>query len=90
MIDRVINHKAKVTNQVEEFYNKVMLKKDELEKIQAEVHSLLKDGHVTEQIRQKKKITEELERHDVDKIDGCELADPPTLTQTGILIQRNL
>jgi len=70
---------------VEEFYNQLMLKKDVLEKTQAEAHSLLKDGHVTEQIRQKKRITEELERHDVDKMNGFELADPPTLTQAGKL-----
>jgi len=84
MIDRVINHKAKVTNQVEDFYNKLMLKKDELEKTQAEVHRLLKDGHVTEKIRQKKKITEKLERHDAEKPDDCELTDPPTLINTGL------
>jgi len=84
MIDRVINHKAKVTNQVEDFYNKLILKKDELEKTQAEVHSLLKDGYVTEKIRQKKTIAEELERHDAEKLDDCELTDPPTLINTGL------
>jgi len=56
-----------------------------LEKTQAEVHCLLKDGHVTEKIRQKKRITKELERHDADKLGDCELADPPTLLQTGNL-----
>jgi len=70
---------------VENFYNKLMLKKDGLEKTQAEVHHLLKDVHVTEKIRQKKRITEELERHDVDKLGDCELADPPALVQTGNL-----
>jgi len=71
---------------VEDFYNKLMLKKDGLEKTQAEVHRLLKDGHVTEQIRQKKRITEELERHDADKLNDCELANPPALIHTGMLL----
>jgi len=75
-----------VTNQVEDFYNKLMLKKDGLEKTQAEVHRLLKDGHVTEKIRQKKRMTEELERHDADKLNDCELVDPPTLIHTGMLL----
>jgi len=70
---------------VEDFYNKLMLKKDRLEKTQTEVHGLLKDGHVTEKIKQKKRITEELDRHNVDKLDDYELADSPTLIQTGEL-----
>jgi len=73
-----------VTKQVEDFYNKLMLKKDGLEKTQAEVYRLLKDGHVTERIRQKKRITEEMNRHDADKLDDCELVDPPTVINTGL------
>jgi len=73
---------------VEDFYNQLMLKKDGLDKTHAEVHRLLKDGHVTEKIRQKKKITEEVDRHDADKLDDCELADPPTLIHTGKLLLR--
>jgi len=61
-----------------------MLKKDGLEKTQAEVRRLLKDGHVAERIRQKKRMTEKLESYDADKLDDCELADPPTLTETGL------
>jgi len=74
---------------VEDFYNKLMLKKDGLEKTKAEVHGLLKNGHVTEKIRQKKRIAEEMDRHDADKLNYCELADPPTLIHTGKLLLRN-
>jgi len=83
MIDKVRNHKEKMTSKVEEFHTKLMTKEDGLKKNQAEFTRLLKDGHVTEKIRQKKKITEELDRHDADKLDDCELADPPTLIHTG-------
>jgi len=69
---------------VEEFYNKLMLKKDGLEKTQAEVHRLLKGCHVTEKIRQKKRITKELKRHDANKQNDCKLADPPNLIETGL------
>jgi len=77
-----------VNYQVEKFNNKLMLKQNELEKTHAEVHRLLKDGHVTEQIRQKKRITEELDRHDADKLDDCKLADPPVLIHTRKLLLR--
>jgi len=43
---------------VEDFYNQLILKKDGLEKTQAEVNCLLNDGHVTEAIREKKRISE--------------------------------
>jgi len=69
---------------VKVFYNKLMLKKYGLQNTQAEVHRLLKDGQVTEKIRQKKKITEEMKKHDADKLDYCELADPPTLINRGL------
>jgi len=85
MIARVIDHKRKVSNQVEEFYNKLMVKTDGLKKTHAELTHLLKDGHVTEQIKQKRTITEEVERHDADKLNDCELADPPTLIHAGKL-----
>jgi len=85
MIDKVINHKEKMTAKVEGFHTKLMTKEEGLKKTQAEVHRLLKDGHVTEKIRQKKRITEELDRQDADKLDDCELADLPNLIQTGKL-----
>jgi len=74
-----------MTAKVEGFHTKLMTKEEGLKKTQAELTRLLKDGHVTEKIRQKKRITEELDRHDADNLDDCELADPPTLTQTGKL-----
>jgi len=83
MIDIVIDHRRKMSNHVEGFYNKLMTKEDGLKKTQAELTRLLEDGNVTEKIRQKKRITEELDRHDADKLDDCELADPPTLIHTG-------
>jgi len=69
---------------VEDFYNKLMLKKDGLEKTQAEVHRLLKDGHVTEKIRKRKRIAEEMGKHDTEGPADCELTDPPTLIDTGL------
>jgi len=85
MIDKVTNHKEKMAAKVEGFHTRLMTKEDGLKKTQTELTRLLKDGHVIEQIRQKKRITEKLERHDVDKLDDCELADPPTLIHTGNL-----
>jgi len=69
---------------VEDFYNKLMLKKDGLEKTQAEVHRLLNDGHVTEKIKEKKRIAKEMERHDVEDLGDCNLTDLPTLIETGL------
>jgi len=69
---------------VEGFYNKLMLKKDGLEKTQAEVHRLLKDGHVTEKIRQKKRIVRKMGKHDAEGLADCEITDPPTLIETGL------
>jgi len=63
-----------VTNQVEEFFNKLMLKKDELEKTQA---------HVTEKIREKKRIAEEMGKHDAEELGDCNLTGLPTLIETG-------
>jgi len=85
MIVKVTNHKEKMAAKVEDFHTKLMTKEEGLKKTQAEFTRLLKDGHVTEKIRQKKRITEELDRHDADKLDDCELADSPTLIQTGKL-----
>jgi len=83
MIDKVRNHKEKLTAKVEGFHTKLMTKEERLKKTQAELTGLLKDGHVTEKIRQKKKITEDLDSHERDKLDDCELDDPPTLIHTG-------
>jgi len=84
MIDIIQNHNKRLSNQVEGFNSKLTTKENELKKTQAELTRLLKDGHVTEKIRQKKRITEELDRHDADKLDDCELAHPPTLIHTGM------
>jgi len=61
-----------------------MLNKDRLENIQAEVRSLLKDGHVTEKIREKKRIAKEMESHDVEDLGYCNPTDLPTLIETGL------
>jgi len=84
MIDKITSHERKVTAKVESFYTKLMKKNDELKKTQVEINRLLMDGHVTEKIRQKKKITEELWRQGADKLNECKLADPPTLIKTGM------
>jgi len=85
MIDKVRHHREKITAKVEGFHTKLMTKEESLKKTQTELTRLLKDDHVTEKIRQKKRIKEELDRHDADKLDDCELADPPTLIHTGKL-----
>jgi len=74
-----------VKAKVEDFYNKLMTKENGLKKTRTELTRLLENGHVTEKIKQKKRITEELDRHDADKLGDCKLADPPTLIQTGKL-----
>jgi len=79
VIDKVRNHKEKMTAKVEGFHTKLMKKEEGLKKTQAELTRLLKDGHVTEKIREKKRVTEELDKHDANKLGDCELADPPTL-----------
>lgn len=85
LIDRVTNHTVKVTNQVEEIHNKLMLKKDRLRKIQSEVDRLVKDGHVTEKIMKKKRIAKEMEKCKTETLHDPKLADPPTLINTGDL-----
>jgi len=90
MIDKVRSHKEKITAKVEGFHTKLMTKEDGLKKTQAQLTHLLKDGHVTEKIRQKKRITEELDRHDANKLGDCKLADPPTLIHNaGVLTSVN-
>lgn len=74
---------------MEGFHNKLLNKEDELKKTQAQLNHLLINGHVTEKISQKMRITEELSRHDADKLNDCELADPPTLIQRGKLFSTN-
>ena len=59
-----------------------MAKKEQLEKSRAKVQKLMREGHVTEQIQQKEKMTKELvENTDVDL--EFELISKPVLSITG-------
>ena len=49
-----------VTNQVEEFEADLMTKKKQLEEVSKGVHRLVRDGHITEKIRQKQPMTVEV------------------------------
>ena len=49
-----------VTNQVEVFDADLMTRKEHLEKVSKGVHRLVRDGHMTEKIRQKQPMTAEV------------------------------
>jgi len=60
-----------------------MLKKNGLEKIQAEA-CLLKDGHVTEKIKERRRITKEVNKYEAIGLDDLKLPGPPALIDSGV------
>jgi len=60
LMRKVIGHRKKVTNEVETYYNNLIIKRNELQKIQVDLNHLIQSGHVTEKVKQKRRITEEL------------------------------
>ena len=71
-----------MTNQIEAYNSELIAKKEQLEKSRAEIQKLMREGHVTEQIQQKEKITKELVQNtDVDLM--CEFISKPVLSATG-------
>ena len=49
-----------MTNQVEVFDADLMTRKEQLEEVSKGVHRLVRDGHMTEKIRQKQPMTVEV------------------------------
>jgi len=60
LMKKVIDHKKKVTNEVEVCYNNLMLKRNELQKVQIKLNHLIENSYVAEKVKQKHRITEEL------------------------------
>jgi len=75
----VIGHKRKVTNEVEACYNNLMIKGNELQKVQIKLNHLIQNSHVTEKVKQRKGITEELSEVVLDE---PTISKPQTLCQT--------
>jgi len=80
LMQKVQGHRTKVTNQVEAFYNNLMLKKDELDKLQTEINRLLNaDENMAEKVQQTKIIPEKLNGMDLDE---CFLSQPLSLIRS--------
>jgi len=77
-MENVIGHKKKVTNEVETCYNKLMIKRNELQKVQVKLNHLIQNSHVTEKVKQRNGITEELNKIELD---------PPTISKPQALCQ---
>jgi len=79
-MQKVQGHRTKVTNQVEAFYNSLMLKKDELKKLQTEINCLLKaDENMAEKLKQTKTIPEKLNGIELGE---CFLSQPLSLIKS--------
>ncbi|KAF6021662.1 hypothetical protein EB796_020022 [Bugula neritina] len=80
LMQKVQGHRTKVTNQVEAFYNNLMLKRDELEKLQTEINRLLNaDGNMAEKVKQTKIIPEKLNGIELGE---CFLSQPLSLIRS--------
>jgi len=80
LMQMVQGYKAKVTNQVEVFYNNLMLKKDELDKLQTEINRLLNaDENMAEKVQQTKIIPEKLNGIELGE---CFLSQPLSLIRS--------
>jgi len=78
LMRKVIGHMKKVTNEVEACYNNLMMKRNELQKVQVDLNHLIQSGHVTEKVKQKHRITEELSKVILDK---SAISKPQALSQ---------
>ena len=61
-----------MTNQVEVVDADLMTKKEQLEEASKAVHRLVRDGHMTEKIRQKQLMTVEVIKHLDVEIGSCD------------------
>jgi len=64
---KVIGHRKKLTNEVEACYNNLMMKGNELQKVQIKLNHLIQNSHVTEKVKQRNGITEELSKIELDE-----------------------
>jgi len=79
LMTEVIGHRKKVINEVETCYNNLMLKKNELQKVQVKLNHLIQNTHVIEKVKQRKGVTEELKKIELDK---PAISKPQALCQT--------
>jgi len=76
---KVRGYKKEVTNEVEACYNNLMLKRNELQKVQNKLNNLIQNSHVAEKVKQRKGVTEELTKIELDK---PAISKPQALCQT--------
>ena len=77
-----------VTNQVEEFEADLMTKKKQLEEVSKGVHRLVRDGHMTEKIRQKQPMTVDVIKHLDVEIGSCDQQTRHELVINGKVYRR--
>jgi len=82
LMKKVIDYRKKVTNEVEACYNTLMLKGNELQKVQTNLNHLIQNSHVTEKVKQRKGITDEVSEI---KLDEAKLSKPQALCHAGKL-----
>jgi len=78
-VEKVIGHRKKVTNEVEACYNNLMIKENELQEVQSKLNNLIQNSHVTEKVKQRKGVTEELSKIDLG---AYAISKPQALCQT--------
>jgi len=62
LVTTVIGHKKRVTNEVEACYSNLMIKGNELQKVQLKLNHLIQNSHVSEKVKQKKRILDEVSK----------------------------
>ena len=72
-----------MTNQVEAFDADLMTRKEHLEEVSKGVHRLVRDGHMTEKIKQKQPMTVEVVKALDVEIGGCDEKTRPELVING-------
>jgi len=77
-MEKVIGHRKKVTNEVEACYNSLMIKRHELQKVQVDLNHLIQNSHVAEKVKQRKRVTEELSKIELD---SSAISKPQALCQ---------
>jgi len=79
LMEKVIGHRKEVTNEVEASYNNLMLKRNELQKVQSKLNHLIQNSHVAEKVKQRKEITKILNKIELDE---PTLSEPQVISQT--------
>jgi len=68
---------------VEACYNNLMLKRNELQKVQTNLSHLIQNSHVTEKVKQRKRVTEELGKIELGE---AKISKPQALCHTSKLL----